>query len=94
MAVEIVRSEIRAARREEYFVVMDDFGAELHFRIPVTFTAAQRQAEIASKMAAHAATQAQLEAYAHANGHDLTAQKAAGQSKRTQMQKANGLAKA
>lgn len=94
MAVEIARQELRAARRDEYIVLMDDYGAELHVVIPVTFTADQRAAEIAAKTAAHAATQAQLEAYASAAKQDLTQQKASGQALRLKTQQRYGLAKA
>jgi hypothetical protein len=91
MAAEIVRQEILAARRQEYVVLMDDYGAELHFAIPVSFTAAQRTAEIAAKTAQHSASQAQLEAYAASASIDLTAQKTAGQQKRVAAQKAKGI---
>lgn len=94
MAVEIVRDEIRAARRDEVIVLMDDYGAELHLVIPVSTPAAERASQIAAKTSAHQAGQAQMEAYAAAAKIDLTAQKAAGQEKRAAMKKKYGIAQA
>lgn len=64
MAIEMVRRELRAARRDEYVVLMDDYGAELHLAIPVSWTAAQRQAKLDAATAQHAAGEAALEAWA------------------------------
>lgn len=91
MAAEIAKDTIDPVLRAELLVLMDDYGAELHVRMPVSLTAEQRQKRIETKIASHSAGQAQLEAYATAAGIDLTAQKTAGQQKRAAMQKQFGI---
>lgn len=91
MAVQIVSRTMRPARRDEYIVLMDDYGAELHMAVSTAFTPAQRAADIQAKMALHEKTQKQMEQYAAAAGIDLAPQKAEGVGKRMAMQKANGI---
>jgi hypothetical protein len=74
MPSDIVRTTLQAAHMRECIVLMDDFGTQHRLYINVT-QASERGNIIADQQAAMNARQTELEAYAAANNHDLSAQK-------------------
>jgi len=74
MPADIVSTTLLPSRMQEQLILMDDYGTTQHLYISVA-DAANRQTLITQHQTDMAARQAQLEAYAKANGHDLTAQK-------------------
>jgi len=76
MPADIVQTTMLMARRQELVILMDDYGSVHHLYISVA-DAGNRAALIAQHQADMETAQTQLEAYAAANGHDLTSQKLA-----------------
>jgi hypothetical protein len=75
MPIDIVKQHIRAGRRQEHIVLMDDYGAVMHVVIPVSHTSAQRAAKISEATQTLVNGQAQLEAYAAENKIDISGQR-------------------
>jgi hypothetical protein len=84
MSAEIVNSRVVPAQGQEVILIVDDYGTEFTLQVPVT-DPANRQTRIDAAVAQQSANQAALEAYALAHGIDLSAQKAAGISKKNAM---------
>jgi hypothetical protein len=79
--IEIVNNRIITAQGRELVTLMDDYGTESQVYILVT-DSANRQRHIDAATATLEGNQTAMEAYAMANNIDLTAQKAAGASKK------------
>jgi len=76
MPAEIVQTTLLPARMQECVVLMDDYGSTHRLYINVA-QAPSRDSIIAAEQAAMNGRQTQLEAYATANGHDLSGLKLA-----------------
>jgi hypothetical protein len=74
MPAEIVQTTLQMAHMRECVVLMDDYGTQHRLYIKVS-QASERGNIIAAEQAAMNARQTELEAYAAANSHDLSAQK-------------------
>lgn len=90
MPTQIVNAQLLVDRAQEIITLMDDYGSVSLVQISVA-QGAQRAAIIAAAKASRDANQAALESYAAANGHDLSAQKTATQTKRKTLQKQNNI---
>jgi hypothetical protein len=88
MATEIVNAQLLTNLGQEVVTIMDDYGNPYLVQIAVSL-AAQREELITAAKATMDAGQAALESYATASGHDISAQKTAGQAKRTALQTLN-----
>jgi hypothetical protein len=82
MSIDIVSKNIDTGEKRERLILMDDYGADFHVYIPVTATAAERATSLQNAITLMQSNQDAMEAYATANGHDLSAQKAAGIAKK------------
>ncbi len=95
MPAEIVKQSMRPARREEYIVLMDDYGAEYHLTLTSAFTPEQRSAKLNAAISSHSAGEAKFEAYVSAIGapqaEGLSRLKTAGMTKKAAAKKANGI---
>lgn len=81
MPAEIIGSRVLPAQGQEVITIMDDYGTEFTLNVSVN-DSANRQSHIDTALAQQTANEAALEAYAGAHGIDLSAQKAAGITKR------------
>jgi hypothetical protein len=90
MATEIVSTILETNLGQEIVTVMDDYGNPYLAQIAVSLST-ERAALITAAKALMDANQAVLETYASANGHDISAQKTAGQAKRAALQKLNNI---
>jgi hypothetical protein len=90
MATEIANQQIRTDLCQEVVTLMDDYGTASIVQIAVT-EGNNRAAIIAARQAQMDANQVALESYAMAHGHDLSAQKSAGQAKRAALQIKNSI---
>ena len=88
MPTDIVKTEILVTHKRERVLLMDDYGSAYHLYIAVS-AAAQRQPLIDQHTKLMNTNQDAMEAYAKANGHDLSAQKAAGIAKKQALIAAN-----
>jgi hypothetical protein len=80
MAIDVVQAIIDVNEKREQVILMDDYGAAYHVYIPVA--SATRQQTIQAGVTLMQNNQTAMESYAVANGHDLSAQKAAGIAKK------------
>ena len=83
MSIDIVSKNIDTGEKRERLILMDDYGAEFHVYVPVTATATERATSLQNAITLMQSNQDAMEAYATVNGHDLSAQKAAGIAKKT-----------
>lgn len=81
MPAEFINSALIADKGVESVLIMDDYGTDFRLTIPVSMVA-QRAQIIADAITERTAYQTSIEAYATANGIDLSAQLAAGLAKK------------
>jgi hypothetical protein len=81
MPIDIVKTELLVNEKREHIELMDDYGSSHHVYIPVLL-GSTRQQVLQEHVTLMENTQAAMEQYATAHGHDLTAQKAAGIAKK------------
>lgn len=81
MPIHITKSEILTSEKREHVELMDDYGSVQHVYIPVLLGSTRQQVlqDHVTLMENH---QAAMEAYATANGHDISSQKTAGIAKK------------
>jgi hypothetical protein len=90
LSSDIVSTRILPDRYQEQIVLMDDYGTVQHIYVDV-LTASKRATCIAETQTAMDAKELALEAYAKANGHDISGQKSTGLAKKAAAMKSSGI---
>jgi hypothetical protein len=90
---DIISTRIIPDRYEEQIVFMDDYGSAQHLYVNIAL-ASQRATRIAETQTAMDAKELALEAYAKANGHDISGLKSTGLAKKAAAMKSGGIAPA